>query len=350
MIKIDDESTVLSAGDSFGFFPDVFWFKIIEPNMQRDEIIELADAASVKESTTEVVKRKLPSWLNGNSSKKRRGDDNDVTALNDGDMAAVTGDDNTETSNTVVEQNMQDLSEMPPEKFVAEALPLKGMLPATDDNQRMQGGDDVASASSGGDIARPPPTEDTYAELGVVESSERAESSLEPDRNELAMLIEATEAESMVEAEESPMEDSNAAIPEDNALEPEPNEQLELPNKVVESRNDTNDAAKVIPNTSAAENTNKTDDGMPLPNIQIKTEPADDTENSTTEAIDGVPLPKVLIKTESNVDNGAAVAGPSGAVPIKQEVKKEVKTEPDSSADSKVPKRDCCPYGIKCYR
>lgn len=352
--KDDDESTVLSAGDSFGFFPDTLWFEIVKPNTKCDEIKELADAASVmettsKESATDVGKRKLPAWLNGNSSKKRRGGNNDVTGSNDGDDSEATQVNSTETNNTVVEQNMDELAVKPAEESVAKDLPLIGIWSAMDDdadNQVMQSGDDVPSASSGGDIDRAPATESTCAASGSVEPSEQTESPLEPDTNELEMLIDAIEAEaqgSMV-VEEDPTEGSNVPNPE-----PEPNEQIELPNSVLESRNDTINAAQVNPSTSDAENRTETGDEMPLPKIQIKTEPADDAED-TTDAIDGVPLPKVLIKTEPNVNTGAAEAGPSGAVPIEQEIKREVKPEPDSSVDSKVPKRDCCPYGIKCYR
>lgn len=358
MIIKDDDSTVLSPGDSFGFFPDAFWFEIVKPNMQSDESKKIVDASSVMETTsnespTEAVKRKLPTWLGGNNYKRRRGD-NDVTASNDGDIPAATEENNTEMNNTVVERNVHDLAKTLTENSGTVDSPLKGKLAASDDtadNQRMRSGDDGPSTSRCGDTGSAAPTENTCAGSGVVEQSEQTESALEPDRDELAMLIDAIQAESQgsMEVEERPLEDSNAAKTVDDALEPEPDQQLELPVAINENRNETIDAAQVNSNISAAENTSETDDGMPLPNIQIKAEPVEDTEN-TTEAIDGVPLPKVLIKTEPNVDNGVAVAGPSGGVPIKQEVKKEVKTEPDSSADSKVPKRDCCPYGVKCYR
>lgn len=366
MIKKDDDSTVLSPGDSFGFFPDAFWFEIVKSNVQSDEPKEIDDASSVMETTSnessaEAVKRKLPTWLSGNNNKKRRGD-NDVTASNDGDIAAATEDNNTEINNTVVERNEQDSAETRPENSAAEDSPLTGKLAApveTADNRRMRSNDDEPSTSRCGDIGRAAPTENTRAGSGVVEQSEQIESPLEPDRDELAMLIDAIQADSQgaMEVEGRPSKDSNVTETVGDALEPEPDQQLELPVAVDENRNETIDAAQVNSNIIAAENRNETDDAMPLPNIQIKAEPVDDTEN-TAEAIDGVPLPKVLIKTEPNVDNiaavagpsAAAVAGPSGAVPIKQEVKKEVKTEPDSSADSKVPKRDCCPYGVKCYR
>lgn len=328
-INKNDEPIVLSAGDSFGLFPNTFWFEIVKSNMQRDEEKEMAASASVveqspNESVAEVSKRKLPFWLAGKNYNKMQNDNNEVTVSNDNNIAAAaaaTDGNSTQIDNPQTTVAVQDLAlETPTIDSVSDdsATTKRKMSSMNDgnDNKRIRSDVNVASASNG-------------SESGSVEPE--MDTSNEPNIPSTAI---GTRSDCAMEVLNGPIGESNASKPEDKALEPEPNERVEVHDATTENRTETSDAAvSGEPTTSVAGNPAETidDDGLtvPLPKITIKTEPNDDIEQ--------------------NVNDNTATAGPSGTVTVKEEIKTEVKLEPDSSIDSK-PKRDCCPFGIRCYR
>lgn len=347
MINKDNGSIVLSAGDSFGLFPDAFWFDIVKSNMQSGNQ-ESADGSSVFKATpskppaaTEVSKRKLPAWMvNGNSSKKMRSDDIGATATNNNDdMAATEIYNSTEvynkaTTSVVKQKGPESMPEAPSMEPAAEETASKRIEPAIEEEANENGTDEATASKGENNVEMEEPVTPDM-EFGVPEEEELPSI---PNGNEKTQVDGNQEAA----VSNEPIVDTNVPKSDEDAGHIQ-NENQDLPTGNPHDQNDASDAALAEPATSGTgvqptESDDESIDGVPMPNIvQIKTEPNDDIEPNVTDdpAVAGP---------------SAAVAVPSGAVTIKQEIKTEVKTEPDSSTDSKVPARDCCPYGIRCYR
>lgn len=399
MTHEEGESFVLSPGDSFGLLSNAFWFEIVKSNMQSD-IQKSADVSSIvksspNESAAAVPKRKLPAWMNGNSSKKLRSDDNAVNVPGDGDITVAMDENSTEPSNrvpSVVEQVGRDLVLKTPEmESVAKDFDLKRKLPATNDandNKKMCSDDDGVTAPNDGNITAA--TDDKSTEMYnpgsavqdlVLETPSKG--SAVADDNETMSCNEASASSSGDNGSAATTIDANAATDNAESAVAEPdvqmdtskhsdeNESAELTNEIEPVSDDAIEVScEPIEDSNASKSDEKAAEPMPndgqdvpdaevaddTPHVEPATSTAANIAADSDDEYDGVPLPKIVIKTEPiddiepNVSDNVAVAGPSGTVTIKQEIKTEVKTEPDSSTDSKEQKRDCCRYGVTCYR
>lgn len=342
-----DETIELCAGDSFGFFPCAFWFDIVKSNLLRGEMAETTAASPVvdstsNESTTEAPKRKLPSWMNGSNCKKMRNHDNDVTLPNGDGASTAAGDNSAETnsiSTAAVEDRVQDLAlETPSKESASEDPALKRKLPANDDaNESKRLRNDANEATVSCDTISATTTAATSADQADLTAVESIAQTDAPNDSAVSAIETDASSQQAMEVSNDPIDESSVPRPEIQAVNPESIERPEEADADSANQNEMDntatEAAPVERSASAAESTADSDDGrtVPLP-VVVKIEPVD--------------------QFEDNASGNAAVAGPSSAITVKQEVKTEVKAEatnePDSSSSSK--ERDCCPYGVKCYR
>lgn len=289
-----------------------FWFEIVKSDeMNVSPVVDKSTNASAGEA--EVKKRKLPSWMNAQvpqDSKKMRNDDNAVTVSNDGDTTIATDDTNVDTnhSESTLEICVQNIAmESPLKEPAAQGSPSKRKMPTMDDGndrKRTRGDENESTATSDSVDGSVDATADAIAETDMAVSTGN-----EPN-DQMDVPNEPAENESNEEA--------NVPTSEDRAAE--------ASNAATDPRAPADLPAQLEPSTSTADESDDDALTVPLPKIQIKPEPMDDIEPSG--------------------NDGATAAGPSGLISVKQEFKKEVKTEPD--ADPKL--RDCCPYGNRCYR
>lgn len=322
LLEQHDPPIVLGPGDSFGLIPtgSAYWFEIDKSDMQRNEangspVVDKSPGASAAEG--EVKKRKLPSWMNGQGSKKMRNDNSAAAASSDGDSTIAFDDKTIETNDsesTLDAQNVPDLPMETPSKESASTMNDANDSKRTRGNETSSTIDNIVDTDLAGSTVNEPNDQmDVPTELAV---------------NESALSTDAVEAAFGGGADIV----SNEPNPEANLPPSEvgASEAPEASNAATDSSAPADPPAQLEPATSTADDSD--DDGLtvPLPKVQIKAEPMDDIEPSD--------------------NDGAAAAGPSGLISVKQEIKKEVKTEPDSSSDAAPKLRDCCPYGARCYR
>lgn len=368
MIQQGNEPTVLSAGDSFGFFPNAFWFEIVKSNTQCDDMQQLADASSAVEngSATQnsALKRKLPSADDSNESKKLRGCDNDALQLNDngGDDVTAADDSSNETNeSTVIESNMNIVASNEPEPNLnGPALANNGIESGSNVGSAMEVVNELVDNSNeltGNESAHD-------ASGAVVElASSTAENAAEPEMTVPLQNIAVIKTEP---------NDGNEQIADGNATG---NDRVSGPSRAMAAITQEIRAEVNVLN-EPVDSTNELSSVPEFERLDATIQAAENGNNSTgaraavepaSSMVQNGPhpelaMPVVVIKTEPNGDNEQIAGGSSTAndgIPgqssamtiIKQESKTEVKIEPDSYTNSpKQYKRDGCPFGVRCYR
>lgn len=301
MIKKDDESP-LFVGDSFGLLPDAFWFNIIQSSGETNDDNQqhpTTPEQSLKRKSVDECESSAPHKKVKEEPEQEQEHAANDTIQDEQEEVTVKNVPTTDENNCESVQN-GDANVIPTASNSVDAK-------VNGDDEKTVGISENVLEQSTNLVAEPVVSNIEHNEDNTTEINNPIENSSAPNA-----MADNIDAPSIAETSNTVGEVSN---PVDNSSTPAVANNINAPS-ITETSNTACEVNNPVDNSSA-----------PSTDRPIKTEPPDTYETSTS---------------------NNPTAGPSN-VTVKTEIKTEVKEEA-SNQNAAPLQRQCCRYGIRCYR